>query len=374
MSAKHTFKTGFEIKNKDYTFDYITVEDNIDSLQLFVRSQGNTNLLQTYFQWKSYLSEKWEINSGVHFIYFFLNNTFGVDPRFSVKYSFSPKSNLALSCGLHSKPEHPSTYFLEDIGPDGIQRNPNLGLPLSKAAHFVLGFNQRFSKTLNFKAEIYYQHLFDIPVSSDPSTGFTALNSFDVFDNIYNNDNSRTAMVGVGQGRNYGLELSLEKFFDKGYYYLLNTSLFESKYAGVDKKWYNTITSTKILFNALGGKEWLIGKKKKNVLGLNLKYAIYGGRRDTPIDLDASIDAGYQVEYPDSFYTIQLKPYSRLDLGISYKINTNKVTHTFLFDLQNVTNRFNVYNLYFDRVSNTLREERQNGFVPFMSYRLEFHL
>ena len=374
VSAKHTFKTGLEIKNKDYTFDYKTIADHLDSTQLFVRSTGNTSLLQSYFQWKSYLSEKWELNSGVHFIYLFLNNSFGVDPRFSIKYSFSESKNIALSTGLHSKPEHPSTYFIERIGLDGVQTNPNLNLPLSKAAHFVLGYEQRFSNTLRFKVEAYYQHLFHIPVSEDPSTGFTALNSFDVFDNIYNNDDSRTALVGKGMGRNYGLEISLEKFFDKGYYYLLNTSLFESKYAGLDKEWYNTITGTKILFNALGGKEWLIGKKKKNVLGINAKFASYGGRRGTPIDLEASKEAGTQVQVPNSYYSIQFKPYMRFDLGLSYKINTDKVTHTFLFDLQNVTNRFNVYYRYYDRISETLQEETQNGFIPFMSYRLDFHL
>jgi len=374
ISAKHSIKTGFELKNKDYEFDYFTIENTIDNIQPFVLSTGNTNLLQTYFQWKSYFSDKWELNSGVHFTYLFLNNSFGIDPRFSIKYSFSPKQHIALSTGLHSKPEHPSTYFIERIGPDGNQFNPNINLPLSKAAHFVLGYENRLTKTLRFKIETYYQHLYDIPVSKDPSTGFTTLNSFDVFDNIFNNDNSRSSLVDEGLGRNYGLEISLEKFFDSGYYYLVNTSIFESKYAGVDGKWYNTITGTKILFNALGGKEWLIGKKKKNVLGLNGKFAGYGGRRDTPIDLEASQAANNQVDFPNSFYQLQLKPYLRFDLGISYKINTDKVTHTFLFDLQNVTNRFNVYNRYYDRTSGTLQEETQNGFIPFMSYKIEFHL
>lgn len=374
VSAKHSIMTGFELKTKNYEFDYTTVEASIDTLQPFVLSAGNTALFQTYFQWKAYLSDKWEFNSGAHFTYLFLNKSFAIDPRFSIKYSFTPEKHIALSTGLHSKPEHPSTYFIERIGLDGQQYNPNIDLPLSKAAHFVLGYEQRFSKTLRFKIETYYQHLYNIPVSVNPSTGFTALNSFDVFDNIYNNDNSRFALVGDGLGRNYGLEISLEKFFNKGYYYLVNTSIFESKYAGVDRKWYNTITGTKILFNALGGKEWLIGKKKKNVLGLNGKFAAYGGRRDTPIDLEASKAASFQVDFENNFYAIQLKPYIRCDLGISYKINTNKVTHTFLFDLQNITNRYNVYYKYYDRVSESIQEETQNGFIPFISYRLEFHL
>ena len=36
------------------------------------------------------------------------------------------------------------------------------------------------------------------------------------------------------------LELTLERFLDKGFYYLVTASVFESKYKGSDNIWRNT--------------------------------------------------------------------------------------------------------------------------------------
>src|SRR5690606_40225300 len=42
------------------------------------------------------------------------------------------------------------------------------------------------------------------------------------------------SLVNSGTGRNYGIELTLERFFNKGYYFLITSSIFDSQYAGSD--------------------------------------------------------------------------------------------------------------------------------------------
>ena len=144
------------------------------------------------------------------------------------------------------------------------------------------------------KIEGYFQYLFHIPVSANPDLGFSVLNTQEVFDIIFGNDRSNSGLVSEGTGKNYGLDVTFEKPFSNGYYFLTTASLFDSKYATLDKKYYHTINANHLIFNVLAGKEWKLGRQQKNLLGLNGKFTYYGGRRDTPIDLDASRQAGYQ--------------------------------------------------------------------------------
>ena len=53
-----------------------------------------------------------------------------------------------------------------------------------------------------------------------------------------------------GEGTNYGLEFTLEKFYSKGYYFLFTTSLFDSKYKGSDGNKRNTRFNGNYVFNA----------------------------------------------------------------------------------------------------------------------------
>ena len=70
----------------------------------------------------------------------------------------------------------------------------------------------------------------------------------------------RTGITNEGTGRNYGLEVTLEKFFNKGYYYLTTVSLFQSKYTGSDNIERNTAFNSNYVLNALAGKEFNLGK------------------------------------------------------------------------------------------------------------------
>ena len=82
--------------------------------------------------------------------------------------------------------------------------------------------------------------------------------------------------------------------------------------------------------------------------------------------------AGEAVYLYDQSFAERAGTYYRFDLGLSYKINKSKLTHTIMLDIQNITNRLNVFAKYFDEDTNQVETYYQNGFFPVFNYRIEF--
>jgi len=222
---------------------------------------------------------------------------------------------------------------------------------------------------LKFKAEAYYQHLFDVPVSSDPDINFSALNTSNAYAVYFRN--YRT-LVNEGLGKNYGLELTLEKPFDKGYYFLITSSLFDSKFKTIDKKEFSTDFNSRYAGNFVGGKEWKTGRNDKNLLGLNTKVMYTGGRRYTPVNLPESIRLDDNIVYEDLINTQHTAAYFRIDLSMTYRFNRPKVTHAVFVDVQNLTDRRNELGRYYNRDKQEIETVQLSGMVPSIYYRIEF--
>ena len=79
------------------------------------------------------------------------------------------------------------------------------------------------------------------------------------------------SLVNSGTGRNYGVELTIEKFFSDGYYGLFTSSLYDSKYTASDGVERNTAFNGKYVLNILFGKEWKVGSEEINNLTRTLK-------------------------------------------------------------------------------------------------------
>ncbi|MFT5834023.1 MAG: hypothetical protein ACI97N_001654, partial [Cognaticolwellia sp.] len=245
---------------------------------------------------------------------------------------------------------------------NAAQVRSNEDLDFTYANHFVLGYDRSLGTNFRLKSEAYYQYLTNVPVSTIPST-FSLLNYGADFGNP-----SVGSLVNEGFGRNYGIELTLEKFFSDNYYFLLTTSLFESEYQGSDKVWRNTFFNTSYVINALFGMEFQVGKN--NILAIDLKTTFAGGRRYTPIDLVASEVTGETVYFTDETYEEQFDPYIKPDIKISFRNNNAKYSQIWSFTMENVINRKNIFRQYYDGTS--LQTEYQLGFFPVFQYRIEF--
>jgi len=79
----------------------------------------------------------------------------------------------------------------------------------------------------------------------------------------------------------------------------------------LNNEYYRTLYANNYIFNLLGGKEFTVGRKKKNLFAVNGKFTFYNGKRATPIDLEASREVGYTIYEADAYYTEQLLYRSR---------------------------------------------------------------
>jgi hypothetical protein len=181
------------------------------------------------------------------------------------------------------------------------------------------------------------------------------------------------SLINNGTGTNYGIELTLEKFFSHGYYGLFTSSIYNSTYKGSDGIQRNTAFNGKYVFNLLAGKEWKMGNDKRNRFSIDVKFTNAGGRAYTPIDLAASNAIGREV-FSSDVYSSFYSTYYRLDLKAGFTLNSSKrkVAQTFFLDLQNITNHKNVFSESYDNQSQSIRTTYQLGFFPNVVYKIQF--
>ncbi|MCP4442752.1 MAG: TonB-dependent receptor [Aureispira sp.] len=366
FNAQHTLKVGAIFNH--YFFNYDVRGDDGDLSVSFLNSKGNTQLLQGYAAWKFRPHNNWTINAGLHYNHLTLNNNSSIEPRLSAKWQMTPKHSVSLAGGMHSRMEDISYYFIEYTSPKGEVTRPNKSLELQKSVHAVLAYDFAIATDFNLKLEGYYQHLYDVPVENDGESVLSSINATSFWDLL----NAKEGLTSTGIGRNYGIDLTFEKFFTKQYYFLLTASVFDSKYQAQNGEWYNTRFNTNYQITLLGGKEFKIGKKKNNIFGINSKFLFAGGSRYTPVNLEQSKLAGYTIQEVDKTYTEQVAPYLRLDLGLSYKINAKKVTHSISVDIQNVINYQNIYSQYYNAETEKLEYFYQGGIFPNLNYKINF--
>ncbi len=368
LSAKSTLRVGAIFSNLDFNFRntqfrYVPVTSSEDVLKI----KGNTNYIQGYAQFKYRATDDLTFNAGIHSTYLALNQTKSFEPRFAVSYNLPANQTITLAAGIHAKPQALSTYFYESVNTGGVRQNLNKNLKMTQAAHLVLGYEKGFDNGIRFKAETYYQKLTNVPVERKIGSGFSTINLASTIELL-----NTEQLVSEGKGTNYGIDINLEKSFNKSYYFITNLSLFDSKYTTFDKKEFNTRYNRGYQLNLIGGKEWSVSSKKNRILGVNCKFLSIGGQRQNEIDLPASQAAGETVFVPGKFYTQINDPYYRFDLGISLKTNRKKTTHTISLDIQNVTNRINRFESGFNPVTGKLSDNAQLGLLPILNYRVEF--
>jgi len=329
---------------------------------------GSNFLWQYFAQFKYRASERFTIVGGMHGTYFDLNGSSALEPRLSFSYQLPAAQTIYLSYGLHSQLQPLPVYF-KVIDEETGQKDPsNRDLGFTRAHHFVVGYEWRFQPDWRLKAEFYYQHLFDVPVERQ-SSGFSMLNAGADF-----GFPDKVGLVNKGTGDNKGMEWTVERFLSHGYYLLFTASLFDSKYKGSDGIQRNTAFNYKYVFNMLAGKEWRMGSGGNNALTVDIRLSTIGGRYTTPINVAASLNAGYEILDTLHYNSQQLDPYFRMDTKFGYRINSRKrkLSQTFYLDLQNVTNRKNIFLLQYNQAKGVAAPIYQIRFFPDILYRIQF--
>ncbi len=365
FNAKHFLKTGIYYKNIRYDLLSKMWDDRQEGLIEEIRDKGDSYVGQSFASWRYRITDKLTLNSGLHAMYFGLNEHYSVEPRVGIKWQFTPAQSISAGYGKHSKMESLSTYLANTENEQGLPVQYNKYLDFVKAHHYVLGYDNRITEDLNLKLELYYQDLYNVPIDASDTGVYSMLNQYSWF--------TRRDLVNKGDGYNYGLELTLEKYFSNSYYFLVTGSLFDSKYKAGDGKWRNTAFNSRYVFNILGGKEFRLGKVEKHrTLAISTKASWAGGHWYTPVHLEESRKRKYTVLDESEYLTLQAKDFVRIDLQVSVRRERPKSTHVIEMDIQNVTNAQNPAGMYYNIMEDKVDEWYSTGIIPTLSYRIEF--
>jgi hypothetical protein len=367
FNARFTLRAGILAQYFDVDTKVIDREDTPD-WQTIRDFDGGMGLWQVFAQGQYKVGQNLTLNAGLHGQLFDYNNTAALEPRVALSWQLTPSQTLTVGYGLHNQMQPLPVFFFREETSPGVFVPSNEDLDFTRANHFVLAYDRKLGTDWRLKAETYYQYLDQVPVDVEP-TSFSLLNAGAdfVFPDASN-------LVNTGTGRNYGIELTVEKFFSKGYYTLVTGSLFDSKYKGSDGIERNTAFNNGYILNVLAGKEFRFGKGGKNAFTLDTKFTTAGGRNYTPINLEASRYIGEEVLLAEQAFSQRYEPYLRWDLKFGYRVNSKKknLSQQFFIDLQNVTGKQNIFSRRFNTRTNNINDVYQSGFFPDIMYRVQF--
>ena len=362
FSSRYTMQNGFEHQHLDFHtwLDYIKVVGG--PLYRIYESEGNTGLTRLYTNHKVAISSRLSAVAGVNVMWFNLNNQWLVEPRVSVQYKLSPSSTISLAYALNSRKESTDTYFV--LNANG-QPTANKDLGLTRSHHISASFAQRLGENAMLKIEPYWQWLFDVPV--EQGTTYSILNH-----NLFYQDR---ALVNEGAGRNYGIDLTLERYLKDGLYGMLTATLFKSEYRDAQGEWHHTRHDRGWITNILGGKEWMVGKGHKNVFGLNGRLTMMGGDRYTPMVPGTTFDD--VAKRPDRTIPQDgANPYSQqmnMNVGyafsVKYTVNKRHTSHHFILEYLQMRS---FHGQTFDIRSHELVDKFTSLTFPNIAYRVEF--
>jgi hypothetical protein len=323
---------------------------------------GRTSLTQGFLFARQYFSPSLFAYYGAHVMHFNLTDDYSIEPRGGIQWQITNKHTVSFAYGKHSKVENLQYYLARDhqTGGNEVQVNKNLGF--TRSHHLVLSYEYALSNASKMKVETYYQRLVNVPVQANPSAVYATINE----DTGFITD----TLLNSGQGTNYGIELSLERDFSKNFYYLINTSFYQSLFSGLQDKSMNTAYNGNYSIHLLAGKE--VELRQRQRLGFNIKVTMSGGRRYVPIDLDASIEKGTTIYDWQSAFDSKLPEYFRADFQTVYRVNRRRHAFEWRLDIQNFTHHRNASYYYFDVVSQDIKLKRQVGIIPMLTCKVEF--
>jgi hypothetical protein len=356
---RHTNRTGITYTNLSFELDIQgNPEPGVeDELIRIAKQADNSYMMQAYTQSKFRVVPTFDINAGINFTYFGLNEEVMPEPRLGMTWRFIPKHSFSLAYGKHSRVEPLRFYLAQNDA--GNYLNPDL--KVTKADHFVFSYDWRISDNMSLKFEPYYQRLCDVPVLAGSSESLINY-QWDMY--------FEDPLVNEGSGSNMGIDITLERYMKDGYYYMFTGSFFDSKYKGGDGIQRNTSYNRNMVLNLLGGKEWKV--RKNNIISVNGKLAYMGGNRFTPPNQELSQASEMVVLDESRAFEWQEDNKLFVDIAVNYRINRPKVSHVLILQGKNVLMTEEMFGWAYDFKQQKVVSQGMTMVYPFFSYRLEF--
>lgn len=382
LNKKLTLRGGVMANYYDLSlYEYYDYEQHADT-----DFKGGMALVRGYVQAKYSPVANLTFNVGLSSQYLSLNKNIVVEPRAAINWEIAAGHTLSFGYGWHHQMQNYLAMFYTPVigqqsNGDPIYSYENRNLKFTSSHHFVLEYNWIIAQDWRLKLQGYAQLLNQIPVEVDSST-HSDINIGATFYDVYTSE-----LINEGEARNMGVNLTLEKFFSKGYYGLLSGSFFTSDYSGSNGVWHRTKFDNMYIVNLLVGKEFKFGKRKRQAIFTDLRLSTMGGRPYTSIDLDetfASFQAGdEEVLYVEEQKNEQtLRPFYQIDFKVGIRLNTNKSVHTIKADFFNIANIKNPFAVRYSESFNPQNPDEavrgnegiiyQRGFIPDITYIVQF--
>ncbi|MDB4286250.1 TonB-dependent receptor, partial [bacterium] len=370
LSAKSKIQVGSKYSLFAFDFDQSRLQGDVPTRFTLANFNETVGTVRNFISWKHRLNEDLTLVTGVHNMNVLFNQKSTIEPRIAVNWKLNGTNSLHAGYGSHSNMESIHNYFAKVESEDGTITQPNEDLGLLKAHHFVLGYEKRFTENLMGKVEVYYQHLYNLPVENLDTSYYATINEDMEFQYV--------DLVNEGTGKNYGVEFTLERFFDN-YYFMLNGSIYSSTYTSLEGVERNTKYNGNYLANLLAGKEFSnLGKRKNKTLGLNAKVFFGGGKKVLPLLRDnqgnLAVDAENNSYWDyDKAYENKIEDIYQVTVSASYKWNKPKATHELFMNIDNLTNTRGRLSEYYDESeTNSIGHVTQFGIFPNLMYRVYF--
>ncbi len=357
VGAGHQFRAGIQYAQQ--LFNVLAIhQQGADTLAL---GKGSGGLWQPYLSYSVRLSSKLQGQAGIHGMYFSLNGSSSIEPRATLIWMPSAQQRFHLAYGLHSQLQVPQLYFAHSGG------TGNRYLGFTRAHHLTLGWYRQWGASSHIQAQVYYQYLFRVPVDSEATSTFSALNLLEDF--------APSQLVNLGTGRNYGLELTARRYVARNWWFVGNTAWYRSLYTPADGVERSSRFDGRYALNLAGGKEWRKAKQEDGISrlwGVSARVLWNGGFRYTPVDAEASQASGFTVYRTQEAFSLRLPDYFRPDLRVYLQRSRKNRSSILSLDIQNLINRPNLAFYVFDMQQGVVTPRYQLGIIPVLGYRIEF--
>ncbi len=229
-----------------------------------------------------------------------------------------------------------------------------------KSEHVVSGVTYLPTDSVRVTLEGYYKRYADYPVS----TQFPTLSLANVGD-TFNVREVLFPMASEGRGRAFGLEAFIEKAPGGRWYGQANVSVARSEQAGLDGKLRPGSFDYPFVVNVTGGvnltPKWLASSRATWL----------GGRPYTPFDAALSASVGRGIFDLSRVNAERAPAYFRLDLRVQRTFAWKRPFVLFA-GIQNITNRKNFSAYTWNRRTNTVRFQEQQGLFPILGFEWKF--
>ena len=266
-----------------------------------------------------------------------------LSPRASATYKLLRRLAWSGSYGLYFQ-QAPFLFL------SAFPENRSL-LPLG-ATHFVTGMAYIPNSEMQFSFEVYRKNYRDYPVSAQFPT-LSLANLGDTFDLTQ----SLMPLVSAGRGRTDGVEL-FAMWHSTAWNAQASLAWSRTRHAGLDGVLRPGSFDSPVVVNLLAG------RRLEHNWTVSGSFKYLSGRPYTPFDDTLSTEQGRGIFDLARVNAFRAPAFIRLDLRVDRTwIIRDKPLSVFL-DIQNVTNRRNVFLNTWNRITNTTQPLDQQGLFP----------